>query len=235
MNRHSYALPGQLAFDALLAETESLNRKRTEEAAHAHLPATMEEALPYFRALIEHHHAAMLAGDLDTVTRLRSDAHELAYKLNGFDAGILAHEDAPGYVLDRLTRARKGKVPLWGQSGSFEIRHKSMRVRIEIDGLFGIGASSMSWLGFAAHAIDKNKPFLSDTGYRSFLGVGGALCAGYTPDQFATGIVGAYVEHTLKGKLFKIVPLVRTQIEGGTKSLPRKDKSSGKSVPADVT
>lgn len=207
MSRRAQTLPGQLAFDALLAETESLNRKRTEEAAHAHLPGTMGEALPYYQALIERHHAAMLAGDLDAVTRLRSDAHELAYKLNGFDAGILADDDAPGCVLDRLTQAKKGEVPLWGQSGSFEIRYKAMRVRIEMEGLFGIGASHMSWLGFAAHAIEKTKPFLSDTGYRSFLGVGGALCPGYTADQFATGVVAAHVEGDLKGRLVRIVPL----------------------------
>jgi hypothetical protein len=59
------------------------------------------------------------------------------------------------------------------------------------------------------HAVEKNKPFLSETAYRSFLGVGGVLCPGYTPDQFATGIVGAFVERELKGKLCKIVPLRR--------------------------
>jgi hypothetical protein len=204
MSRRIEALPGQLAFDALLAETAEINKVRTEEAAHAHLPGTMDEALPYFRALIERHHAAMVAGDPDAVARLRSDAHELAYKLNGFDAGILADETAPGCVLDRLTRAKKGKVPLWGQSGSFEIRHKTMRVRIEMDGLFGIGASHMSWLGFAAHAIDKTKPFLSGTGYRSFLGVGGALEAGFTPDTFAAAIIETHVKRELKGKLVEI-------------------------------
>lgn len=82
-----------------------------------------------------------------------------------------------------------------------------MRVRIEMDGIFGIGASHMPWIGFAAHAVEKNKPFLSETGYRSFLGVGGGLCPGYTPDMFAAGIVGAYVERELKGRLRKIVPI----------------------------
>lgn len=210
MSRRSIALPGQLAFEALLAETDSLNQARSLQATYAQLPGTMDEALPHLRTLIECHHAAMLAGDLDTVTRLRREGHDLAYKLNGFEAGILADDDAPGCVLDRLTRAKKGTVPLWGQSGSFEIRYKAMRVRIEMDGLFGIGASHMSWLGFAAHAIGKDKPFLSDTGYRSFLGVGGALCPGYTPDQFATGIVGAFVEKELKGKLSRIVPIERS-------------------------
>lgn len=199
----------QLSFDSLLSETEAINRQRTEEEAHAHLPSQMEEALPYYRALIERHHAAMLAGDMDAVARLRSDAHELAYKLNGFNPGILADEEAPGCVLDRRTRAEEGSVPLWGQSGTFEIRHKAMRVRIEMDGVFGIGATHMSWLSFSAHVIEQSRPFLSDTGYRSFMGVGGALRAGYTPDAFAAYIVEAFVERDLKGKLKKIVPITR--------------------------
>ncbi|MCC8429883.1 hypothetical protein LJ725_12960 [Reyranella aquatilis] len=199
----------QLSFASLLAETKAINRQRTEEEAHAHLPDSMEAALPYYRTLIERHHAAMQAGDVDAVTRLRSDAHELAYKLNGFNPGILADDEAPGCVLDRLTRADEGNVPLWGQSGSFEIQHKAMRVRIEMDGLFGIGATHMSWLSFSAHAIEQSRPFLSDTGYRSFMGVGGALRAGFTPDIFAASIVEAFVERDMKGRLKKIVPITR--------------------------
>lgn len=199
----------QLSFSSLLEETEVINRQRTEEEAHAHLPGTMEEALPYLRTLIERHHAAMLAGDMDTVTRLRSDAHELAYKLNGFNPGILADEEAPGCVLDQLTRAEEGEVPFWGQSGSFEIQYKATLVRIEMDGLFGIGACHMSWLGFSAHAVDQNKPFLSETGYRSFMGVGGALSAGFSPETFVASIIEAFVTQDLKGRLKKIVPVMR--------------------------
>ena len=205
MNRRTQPHPDQLGFDALLADTDAINRERTEEAAHAHLPGTMEEALPYYRRLIGAHHAAMLAGDVGEVSRLRGEAHDLAYKLNGFEPGILADKDAPGYVLARLTQAAEGEVPLWGQAGSFEVRYKSMRVRIDMEGLFGIGATSMSWLGFSAHAVEENKPFLSETGYRSFLDVGGALVPGYTPDTFALGIVEAHVQKALKGKLVRIV------------------------------
>ena len=129
----------------------------------------------------------------------------------------------------RLTQAEDGIIPLWGQAGSFEIRHGKMRVRIEMDGLYGlygIGASYMSWLGFSAHAVEMDKPFLSDTGYRSFLGVGGALCPGYTVDMFASGIVGAFVDKELKGKLCKIVPIVGSAQPSGIndRSKPRKGR-----------
>ena len=45
-----------------------------------------------------------------------------------------------------------------------------MLVRIEMDGLFGIGSCFTPWLNFCACVVDRDKPFLSSTGFRSFLG-----------------------------------------------------------------
>ena len=97
-------------------------------------------------------------------------------------------------------------MPLWGQSGQFEITLDGMRVAIDMDGIFGIGASHMAWLGFSAHAVDFDKPFISETGYRSFLGCGGALLPGYTPDRFASEIIAAHIRHGLKDRLIAIKP-----------------------------
>ena len=230
MTRRTEDGPGQLAFDALLADTETANRARTERVAHAHLPGTTEAAVPYYRRLIETHHAAMLKGDAGEVACLRREALALAFKLNGFEAGILAHEDAPGYALARLTRAKEGTVPLWGQSGSFEIRWRAMRVRIEMEGLFGIGAAHTSWLGFAAHAVETTKPFLSDTGYRSFLGAGGEFVANHTPDSFATAVIETYVAKELKGRLRGIVPLCERSgapVTSKRQAKAKKDRAAG--------
>lgn len=202
-------MTSQLSFEALLVDAASTNEARKLDREYGHLPATMDAAIPFYRDLIQQHHEAMMAGDADKVRSLREDAGKLACKLNNYEAGIIADEKAPGSVLARVTAAEPVLVPLWGQVGSFEIRHGKMRVRIEMEGLYGIGASYRSWLGFSAHAVERNKPFLSDTGYRSFLGVGGTLDAGYAPDAFAKGIVAAYVERELKGKLRKIVPLTK--------------------------
>lgn len=200
---------GQLGFDALLGAADKQNKERRQERAHGHLPASMDEALPFYRSLIEKHHAAMLAGDSDTVQRIRSDAHHLALKLNNYEPGILADDDAPGCVLDRMTRAPDGTVPLWGQSGTFILVQRAIRVRIELEGMFGIGARFVSWQGFSAHAIDWDKPFLSETGYRSFLGVGGALEPGHSPESFCAAIIAAHVMRELKGKLRMITPRYR--------------------------
>lgn len=215
MSRRIHTLPGQLAFDALLAHTEAANEARIKDRQYGHLPSTMDTALPFFRDLLERHHKAMLEGDTNAVARLRKDANDLATKLNNYQPGIIADEDAPGSVLERMTRAEDGQIPLWGQAGSFEIKHKKMRVRIEMEGLFGIGATFVSWLGFSAHAVDKTKPFLSETGYRSFLGSGGPLRAGYTPDAFVQSVIADHVSRHLRGKLLKIVPLIRIRRANG--------------------
>ncbi len=202
----------QLGFESLLTESDTDNKFRRQEKAHGHLPGTMEEALPFYRALIEQHHAAMLAGDIVAVQRIRGEADGLALKLNNYEPGILADDDAPGCVLARATRAPDGAIPLWGQEGSFIVTRGAMRVRIELEGMFGIASSFMPWPGFSAHALEWDKPFLSETGYRSFLGVGGALEPGHTPESFCSAIIEAYVTRELKGRLRKIAPQYRREL-----------------------
>jgi hypothetical protein len=203
------AAPHQLGFDALLAsaETENTNRALTRQCAH--LPGTYEEALPYLHNLIAKHHAAMLAGDAATAMPLRAEADSLALKLNNFEPGIIADEHSPGRVLERRTAAPDGTVPLWGQSGSFETAHKGMRIRIVMESLFGIAADAYPWLGFEAHALEWDKPFLSETGFRSFIAIGGDLVPGFTPECFALEAIAAHIRQANKGKLFTIKPEYR--------------------------
>ena len=203
MGRQSYN-PSQLGFDALLADADNTNRIAALEKQYGKLPGTMEEAVPYFRGLITRHHAAMLAGDLDQIMKLRDEAERLALRLNNGEPGILAGPDAPGCMLASLTLAEEGAVPLWGQGGTFIVEVRSMRVRIELDGLYGIGASYSPWMNFCAHAVDKDKPFLSETGFRSFLGIHADLVPDLTPDAFVIDVIEGYVDRQLKGKLVAI-------------------------------
>ncbi|MBI1308955.1 MAG: hypothetical protein GC129_03710 [Proteobacteria bacterium] len=206
-------LAGQLSFDALLAGADRDNTAREREREYGHLPGDWSEAIPYYRALIDRHHALMVAGAYDEALAVREDAHRLAEKLNNYEAGILADESAPGCALERVTRAGKGKVPLWGQNGSFDIKLGGMRVRITIDGMFGIGACYCRWPGFGAHAVEYDKPFLSETGFRSFLGIHADLPPGQTPETFAAFIVQTYVKRELKGRLVAIKPEYREKPE----------------------
>lgn len=205
--------PPQLGFAGLLEEAAESNRKHRLERETFHLPETMAEGLPYYRDLIEQHHGAMLAADVETVIAIREEARRLARKLNGGDGGYLADEASPGNVLTRETAAPTGTVPLWGQSGSFEVACQGMRVRIELEGLFRIGTGFGFWPGFSAHAVEPDKPFLSSTGYRSFLGIHAEPVANMTPDGFVAEMIAAHVEKELKGRLVTIEPAYRKRID----------------------
>jgi hypothetical protein len=112
-------------------------------------------------------------------------------------------------VLARESAAAPGAVPLWGQIGEFIITVDGMKVRIELDGLFGIGGRFIYWPGFSAHAVDYDRPFLSETGYRSFLGIHAEPVPGLTPDAFTGKVIAAYVARGLKGRLGAIEPRYR--------------------------
>ena len=77
----------------------------------------------------------------------------------------------------------------------------AMRVRIEITGMFGIGSTSCLFPDFYARAVDKDRPFLSETGLRSFLGLSGDLVPGLTPGEFVRAVIAAHVRRELKGRL----------------------------------
>ena len=62
-------------------------------------------------------------------------------------------------------------MPLWVQQGSFVVTVAGTRVRVETGGLFGIGCGSGFWPGFVAHAVELDRPFISETGYRSFISI----------------------------------------------------------------
>jgi hypothetical protein len=205
--------PPQLGFDGLLAEADDANRKHRFARDTFHLPETMAEGLPYYRDLIEQHHGAMVAADVETVIAIREEARRLARKLNGGSGGYLAGDDSPGNVLTRETAAPSGTIPFWGQSGSFEIVCQGVRVRIELEGLFGIGTGFGFWPGFSAHAVEPDKPFLSSTGYRSFLGLHGAPEPGLAPQDFVAAVIAASVEKELKGRLVSIEPAYRKRID----------------------
>ncbi len=203
----------QLGFDGLLRAADEANEARKVERETAHLPSTMEEAIPFYRLLIRQHHAAILAADVETAMRLRKEAELLAVRLNGGAPGILAGDDAPGCVLAQVTAAAEDAVPLWGQEGVFVVAVNGMRLRIELDGMFG--CSFCYWPGFAAHAVDHERPFISETGYRSFLGIHADPVPGLLPDAFAGKVIAAYIERELKGRPVAIGREYRKRRKGG--------------------
>lgn len=63
--------------------------------------------------------------------------------------------------LQQALATQDGEVPLFGQPGRFLIELFGCRVDFKYGGLFG-------YIGGDAHVVDLDKPFFSETGYRSF-------------------------------------------------------------------
>ena len=108
-------------------EQEQQSEAAAFEKECGHLPGTMEKALPFYRDLIDRHHAAVLVADFDAVITLRKEASRLALKLNKGDPGILDGPDAPGCLLVARTATETGTIPKWGQIGSFMGLHAPLQ------------------------------------------------------------------------------------------------------------
>jgi hypothetical protein len=179
----------QLTFHDIFAAAE-------HEKATDHIPGTTPEAIHYYRGLIEKFHAVLLVPDYEAATAIQKEADELACKLNGGNPGIKAGPDAPCHVLERATHAPEGTLPLWGQTGEFIVIVGTMQVRIKIDGIFGLGARPIP--GFSTYCVEPDRPFLSDTGYQTFLGHNPQLSPGMSPDQCVIETIKVYVAREMK-------------------------------------
>jgi hypothetical protein len=188
----------QPGFDTLLAHADQQNRDRAWMRESKHLPDELDEGLSLYRSMIEQHHQAMMDANVDTVMSIRKEARLLARRLNHGEIGYLA-EGAPGMMLQDRTKAEDGTIPLWGQTGSFVIDVDGMRVRIDMGGIFSLASGVSFWPGFSANIVDLDKPFFSETGYRSFLGLEAAEEAGLTPATFTAKVIASCVEEKRAG------------------------------------
>lgn len=177
--------------------------QHAREAASAHLPADIGDGVAVYGRMIEQFHAAMMQSDLETAEKVHDEAHRLAVKLNGGNPGIIAGDNSPGSVLARETAAEGAAVPLWGQVGSFTITVQGMPARIDMGGIFGVGLLLPS---FSANVVDRTQPFLSETGYRSFMGLRSPPDPGMTTAEWAGAILEVYIKGELKGRLLPIDP-----------------------------
>lgn len=154
------------------------------------LPA---DPIAHYRGLIDQHHAAMMAADHDRALEIRKKAHDLADDMNGGTSLGILEAEGSATKLGQATKAEINAVPLWGQIGDFVVMVGEMPVRIELDGIFGIGASMCYWIGFAARRVEGH-PFFTETGYRSFLGIHAEVVPGITPDEYARKVIQSHID-----------------------------------------
>lgn len=164
------------------------------------LPGTIEEAVPYYEGIIDRYDAAVLAGNVPLMRRIEEEADLLATHLNGGEhCGITSGPESPGRILEQRTAAPPGTVPRWGQAGNFTVTLQHCQVRVEFGGLYGICLPQ-----FGAYAVDLDKPFISQTGYRSFMAYNTHHQPGTTVNEYIHTVLHDYITKELKNKLVPI-------------------------------
>lgn len=126
-------------------------------------------------------HAGVMACDDDAVKLAKNRYEAATWKLNGGTLfGSQGDQEAAGCLIDRYCSAEPGDVPGWGQLGQFLIEAKGLRALVDFGG--GIGLMGCH---FVFNAVDLDKPFVSETGYRSHFD---RLRGGITVDAAASAI-----------------------------------------------
>ena len=151
----------------------------------AELPTDRDELRAAAVAAVVEIDAAIMRGD-GAAAEAASDRYEaVIWKMNGgTHVGSMADHDAPGQVIERHCAAVPGDVPLWGQRGQFLVADGDMRALVEYEAGYGgpLGAH------FQFHVIDLDRPFISETGYRSHFDTAQGCM---TVDEVARGILAA--------------------------------------------
>lgn len=167
---------------------ESIGKERDRKAA------TLAAAMPEDRAGLlavtaeatAALHAAVLACD-DAAAEAAGDRYDAAvWKLNGgdnFGCRDRSNPEAGGILADEHNRAAPGTVPMWNQCGEFLITVNGIRAVVVVGDGFGRLRVSMSF-----HVVDRDKPFISETGYRSHFDT---ARGGMTVDEVATAVFTA--------------------------------------------
>lgn len=141
--------------------TFDLARQRIAALAAA-MPRDVGALIEIARAGIAGYHAAALSGDAAGMTKHGDDVtaavRSASFALNTYQ--LAAADQMRPYL-----EAKPGEEPMWGQPGRWVIEIAGCRADFHYGGL-------LDYLGNAAHVIDLEKPFISETGFRSFVGLG---------------------------------------------------------------
>lgn len=196
-----------------LAEADARSHAGRQRRRLAHLPTGWDEGLAAFRALLGRYDAAVRRRDPEAAFAEVRLSRDMAVAMMGGDRGILAGPESVGCRLRAATAAPPGTEPTWGQAAAFVVvLADGMRVGVETDGVMGMCADR----GFSASAnvVDLDAPFLSETGYRSFLGLTQWPDADEEPASYWRRCFEAHVAGELKGKPVRIpeTALIRRQM-----------------------
>lgn len=140
------------------------SRDRQMESIAQQLPDDHRILDAAYATLLDLNHAC-IAGDADQRDANVHRFEACIWKLNGNTFfGCNAGEKDAACVISRYCCANEGAVPVWGQEGQFIIESAGgLRAWVKIEAGCMIGYLSASF-----NAVDLDKPFISETGYRSY-------------------------------------------------------------------
>jgi hypothetical protein len=170
------------------ASSSSADRDTNAASLAATLPTDRAGLLAAALDAVNAMHAAVLASD-EKAADAAADRYDAAvWKLNGgtfVGSRHVENPDAAGYLVERHCRAAPGAVPMWGQRGEFLITVSGVRAVVEVGDGFG-----RFRIGFAFHVVDADKPFISETGYKSHFET---TKGGRTVEQVAIAVFSAHL------------------------------------------
>ncbi|KVD99657.1 hypothetical protein WI91_02360 [Burkholderia vietnamiensis] len=161
---------------------------RNTEAAElaATLPADRAGLLAAALSAISAMHAAVLEANAKAAGTAADRYEAVVWKLNGGTfrgSRDPANPDAAGHLVEQHCSAAPGTVPMWGQRGEFLITVSGVRAVVEVRDGFG-----RYRVGFAFRVVDADKPFISETGYKSHFET---FKSGRTVEQVAIAVFSA--------------------------------------------
>ncbi|MEN8517803.1 hypothetical protein [Burkholderia sp. RS02] len=161
---------------------------RNTEAAElaATLPVDRAGLLAAALCAVGAMHVAVLEANAKAAGAAADRYEAVVWKLNGGTfrgSRDAANPDAAGHLVEQYCSATPGTVPMWGQRGEFLITVSGVRAVVELGEGFG-----RYRVGFAFHVVDADKPFISETGYKSHFET---FKSGRTVEQVAIAVFSA--------------------------------------------
>lgn len=132
-------------------------------AIAATLPECESELLERARQAVVALNAAVMCGNAKDAEAAGELYEAVRYKMNGNTfVGCSVGNPSVTTRIEDYCAAEPGTVPIWGQRGEFMLDMGTYRLWVTCSTTFGM---QMPHIEF--HAVDLNRPFLSETGYRS--------------------------------------------------------------------
>ncbi|CAH2946138.1 MAG: FIG00466505: hypothetical protein [uncultured Paraburkholderia sp.] len=140
--------------------------ERDAQAARiaAHMPDDRAGILGEAQKAIDALNDAVLARDVEAAEAAELRYEAAVWKLNGNTFfGSMAGPESGGVIAQQACSAAPGTVPKWGQSGGFVATVDGIRALVSVGDGFGVRRAH-----FEFRAVDLDRPFISETGYRSY-------------------------------------------------------------------